>query len=150
MARNKKGSEAGRERFVFTCCNPCCSTQNHKNKAKSELFSCCVFVFCSLLDCSCSSCHLILRFSSSSCILLRLLLLLLDVHHGCCSSSRPDVTPDHFYQPVTPHQRLSAVTMVRCHCDSCHSTNQTCETDGLCFTSATLNDKTGLVDYSFR
>ena len=40
--------------------------------------------------------------------------------------------------------------MVKCQCDSCPATNGTCETDGLCFTSATLNLKTGAVDYSYR
>jgi hypothetical protein len=37
-----------------------------------------------------------------------------------------------------------------CHCDICANTNDTCDTDGYCFASTSLQEDTGVVTYSYR
>lgn len=44
---------------------------------------------------------------------------------------------------------VTAVSGLLCHCDICADTNNTCETDGYCFTSTTLSPGNAVV-YSFR
>lgn len=42
-------------------------------------------------------------------------------------------------------------TALKCHCDICTAeTNYTCETDGFCFTSTSLNRKTGALVHAYR
>lgn len=37
-----------------------------------------------------------------------------------------------------------------CHCDICPDNNDTCETDGYCFASTTLDKSTGVISHTFR
>jgi len=39
---------------------------------------------------------------------------------------------------------------LKCRCDICPDTNFTCETDGYCFTSTSLNRKTGVLSHAYR
>ena len=34
--------------------------------------------------------------------------------------------------------KMSSLPKIKCYCDICSSSNNTCETDGVCFTSVTL------------
>lgn len=46
---------------------------------------------------------------------------------------------------------LSLWPALKCHCDICTGeTNHTCETDGFCFTSTSLNRKTGALVHAYR
>jgi len=39
---------------------------------------------------------------------------------------------------------------LKCKCDICHDANNTCETDGYCFSSTSLNQKTGKLSHAYR
>lgn len=42
------------------------------------------------------------------------------------------------------------VSGLLCHCDICKANNYTCETDGVCFTSTSLDRSTGVVNHNYR
>lgn len=53
------------------------------------------------------------------------------------------------FSELTPSNESTILSGLKCRCDICHSDNYTCETDGFCFASTSL-DKEGKPEYSYR
>ncbi|XP_046390406.1 TGF-beta receptor type-1 isoform X3 [Ischnura elegans] len=56
----------------------------------------------------------------------------------------------NFLSLFTVYVKLVNVVGLLCHCDICPETNNTCKTDGYCFTAVTKQIDTGVIQHSYR